>query len=445
MVASQAIAADSNGAGADFEKGNKIGIARMRRRVINNRFIGDLTTSGKRQLQPGAPKIAAQLAAASTIEAGRSASRRYLAASIRAGEKAQTVRDRETLERVAEAVRRLPLNSGGQAVGDYYFGLSLCRRGPEYFGQANSLFCAVADNGPTAFRAKALVALGSNMAASGDVKASLSIHEEASRIAKSCGDSDLVLPVAFHLGMNRIFISIRDGNHQDALVELERLLPIASTIGQEFPALMHHYQNNLATGLADAGRLEESQHVAGWLMRSPYLDLYPESRRTCEEIESKTRKPSRNIVFIGQPFTGAVDESSAADADEARNQAVSAELDRTETETTRAQTLPAEPAPLRATVAAVLLEFASIIIQPAFPSTSTGAIRAPWPARRNIDRPAKGTLSPLPPVALQSSNLSSQSNHRSQRSRISAMQNWFAPNREFPATEYTCAGLDARL
>jgi hypothetical protein len=24
------------------------------------------------------------------------------------------------------------------------------------------------------------------------------------------------------------------------------------------------------------------------------------------------------------------------------------------------------------------------------------------------------------------------------------MQNWFAPNREFPATEYTCAGLDAR-
>ena len=345
---------------------------------------------GVRPSQVGAPKIAAQLAAASATEAARSAYRRHLAASIRAGERAQTLRDRETLERVATAIRSFPLDPAAEPVGDYYLGLSLCRRGAGHREEANRFFSVVIDRGPVPFQAKALVAIGSNLAISGDVKASLSIHEEASRIAKSCGDSDLVLPVAFHLGMNRIFISIRDGNHQDALVELERLLPIASTIGQEFPALMHHYQNNLATGLADAGRLEESQHVAGWLMRSPYLDLYPESRRTCEEIESKTRKPSRNIVFIGQPFTGAVDESSAADADEARNQAVSAELDRTETETTRAQTLPAEPAPLRATVAAVLLEFASIIIQPAFPSTSTGAIRAPWPARPEHRPPGQG-------------------------------------------------------
>jgi hypothetical protein len=334
-----------------------------------------------RQPQVGAPKIAAQLAAASAIEAERSACRRYLAASIRAGEKAQTVRDRETLERVAEAFRRLPLNSGGQSVGDYYFGLSLCRRGPEYFGQANSFFCGVADSGPAAFRGKALVALATNLVIAGDTKAGLSIHNDAVRIAESCGDRALALPVAFHAGMSRVFVSIRDGDHHGALIELERLLPIAGAIGQEYPALLHHYQNNLAGSLAAAGRLEEARHVAGWLSQSPYLDLYPESRRTCEEIGSRTRKPSGDKIFIGGPFTGALDESQAVEAAEVRDPAKAPAPDLIEAEATSAQTRSAEATPLQATVAAVLLEFTSIIIQPAFPSTITGAIIAPWPAR----------------------------------------------------------------
>jgi hypothetical protein len=345
---------------------------------------------GVRPSQVGAPKIAAQLAAASATEAARSAYRRHLAASIRAGERAQTLRDRETLERVATAIRSFPLDPAAEPVGDYYFGLSLCRRGAGHREEANRFFSVVIDRGPVPFQAKALVAIGSNLAISGDVKASLSIHEEASRIAESCGDGALLLPVAFHVGMNRAFVRSKDGDRHGALAELERLLPVAHTIGLDFPALLHHFQNNLASELVALGRLEEARQVAGWLSRSPYLDLYPESRRTCEEIESKTRKPSRNIVFIGEPFTGAVDESPAADADEARNQAIPAELDRTETDTTGAQTRSAEPTPLRATVAAVLLEFTSIIIQPAFPSAITGAIRAPRLARPEHRPPGQG-------------------------------------------------------
>jgi hypothetical protein len=79
VVISQAITSEPNGAGADLEPGSKIERARMRERVINNRFIGDLTISGMRGLQPGTPKFAAHIAAASATEAARSACRRYLA------------------------------------------------------------------------------------------------------------------------------------------------------------------------------------------------------------------------------------------------------------------------------------------------------------------------------------------------------------------------------
>jgi hypothetical protein len=354
----------------------------MRERVINNRFIGDLTMSGMRGLQPGTSKIAAPLAAASVTDVAISASRRYLAAYIAEGEIAQTLRDARALRRVGKAIRRLTFLRVAAPIGNYYDGLAMCREGdPASLQEAKRILSAVGDRAPALFRAKAWVAVGTVLCKEGDVKAGQSLHNEAGRIANSCGDSALVLPVAFHAGMSRAFVRSRDGDHHGALIELKGLLPIAGTIGLEFPALLHHFQNNLAIGLAAVGRLDEAQYVAGWLMRSPYLDLYPESRRTCEDIASRRRKPSRNIVFIGEPFTRAADESPAVEADEARNQTETTERDHSEAEETSAQTRSAEPTPWQATIAAFLLEVPPITIQPTIPSAIRGAIRASLPAR----------------------------------------------------------------
>jgi tetratricopeptide (TPR) repeat protein len=364
----------------------------MKHTVQNSeRFIGDLaelSLRGLREIRAGNAKVGAGFVTASVINAAISTSRAQLAALIDLGEKAHALRDRQTLRLVGQAIRSLPLGALSDSIGNYYIALSLCRNGRDAYPEANKIFSAVAEKAPKLFSAKAWVALGSNLTISGDPSGGLSAHAEGCKVAEGLGRG--ALPLLFHVAINRSHLKSSDGDHKAAIEDLRRLAPLAKIVGIERPPLLYIFKNNLATELVETGAAEEAAFLAKDLRKSPFAHLYPEWLRTSDEIASKTQKASRNIVFIGEPFTGAVDESPAVDTTESRDGIPTAEADRVEPESVGSATCSFEPKPLQAAVAAVLLEFRSIITKSTFPSTTTRGIRAPWPARPEHRPPGQG-------------------------------------------------------
>jgi hypothetical protein len=367
----------------------KIGIASMKKNVTSKRLIGDLAKSGLRPPHPlGAPGIAARVTTALAMDATVSASRDSVAALARVGEDAQSLRDGRALDQVAEAIRAVALDKAAESIGNYFAGLSLCRLGAPGYPEAKRILLGVARNGPELFRAKALVTLGTLLIKEGDAKTGALVHDEACRIAVGCGR--LALPLFFHVASTRYHLKSIDGDHRAAIEGLRRLAPSAKIVGVEQPPLLYIFKNNLAIELAETGALEEAASLAEELRTSPFARLYPEWLRTSDEIAWKTRKPSGNMVFIGEPFTGAVDESQAIGTAESREHTSTVDADWVEPGSALTATCSSEPTPLQATVAAALLEFRCIISQSTFPSTTNRGIRAPWPARLEHRPPGQG-------------------------------------------------------
>jgi hypothetical protein len=343
----------------------------MKHSVQNNeRFIGnlaELSLRGLRELHLASAKIGADLVNASVIDAAISVNRARLAALIDLGEMAHALRDRDTLRLVGEAIRSLPLGALSDSIGDYYIGLSLCRKGRDGYPTANKILSAVAEKGPKLFQAKSLVALGSNLTISGDHNGGQSLHGEACKIAEGCGRG--ALRPLFWAAINRSHIKTIDGDHRGAIEGLSRLAPLANIVGVEQPPLLYIFKNNLAIELAETGAMEEAVFLADELRASPFARLYPEWLRTSDDIAWKARRPSRDKIFISEQSSGAVNESAAAEAAEPREEptlaapeaAISpgqialAAVDRAEAEPASVPVRSAEPAVSKATVAAVLV------------------------------------------------------------------------------------------
>src|SRR5580704_112423 len=334
----------------------KIGSARMKHSVQNNeRLIGDLvelSLRGLRELHPASAKIGAQFFNACAIDAAVSTSRAQLEALIDLGEKAHALRDRDTLRLVGEAIRSLPLGALSDSIGNYHIGLSLCRKGRDAYPTANKILSAVAEKGPNLFRAKAWVAVAANLTISGDHTGARSAHGAAYKIAEACGLG--ALRPLFWVALTQSHIKTVDGDHKAAIEDLRRLAPLASIVGVEQPPLLGIFKNNLAIELAETGAMEEASFLADELRRSPFAHLYPEWLRTCQAIDWKARKPSGNMFFVGEPFTGAVDESAAIDKSESRDDTSTPKADRVEPESARSAACSSEPKTLQAAVAAVL-------------------------------------------------------------------------------------------
>jgi tetratricopeptide (TPR) repeat protein len=377
----------------------------MKHSVQNNvRFISDLaelSLRGFRELHSASAKIGAKVASASVIDAAMSFSRARLNALMDLGEKAHALRDRDTLLRVGKAIRSLPLGALSDSIGNYYIGLSLCRKGRDAYPEANNIFLAAAEKAPKLFRAKAWGAVAANLATSGDLAGGRSAHDEARKIAEGC-ERGALRPL-FWAAITRSLIKISDGDHRGAIEDLRRLAPLASIVGVEQPPLLYIFKNNLAIELAETGAMQEAVFLANELRTSPFAHLYPEWLRTSDDIAWKARRPSRDKIFISEQSSSAVDESEAAEAAETREEprlAAEAAIshgqvalsagDRAEAEPAGVPVSSAEPAVSKATVAAVLVSFSRITIQPTFPSTITRGIEDPWPAHPQFRSPGQG-------------------------------------------------------
>jgi hypothetical protein len=256
----------------------------MRQRLNINFLTGDLTRFG--------------VTAAAMVDTAISISHSRLASYINIGEKAQLLRDGETLNRVSRAIRGLPLQQAS-SIGDYYGALSLNRQGPSAFPESNKILMEVANRGPQLFRAKARVALGTNFRISGDSDASMSALRE---VAETAGGQPGCLHPMYLAQLQWVIMRMAECNHGAAIDRLQAMRPLAISLGVEYPSVLPVYYNNLAHVLIETGRLSEAAPLCAALAKSPFLPAYPELRGTLKMFAAKSRAGSRSVCVIGEPL-----------------------------------------------------------------------------------------------------------------------------------------------
>ncbi|MFY9607055.1 MAG: hypothetical protein WAU45_00400 [Blastocatellia bacterium] len=212
-------------------------------------------------------------------------------------ENAYALRQFDVVEAVSQLLLNTPLPRRYQNVGLFYKALSMNRGGRGDPARARSIFERVGDEATPLYRAKAMLALGTSSARTDD-RTSLSFYREAVRIL-SCGNIFDPLTTVRVSQMTAI-ARAKDGDHQGAVADLERLLPLARATVNLQPAVYHNHLNSLAFELGEVGRIEEARSISQAIVASPFALVYPEWRETLDEVESKTNRPSRSVVAVCQ-------------------------------------------------------------------------------------------------------------------------------------------------
>ncbi|HEY6330098.1 MAG TPA: hypothetical protein VI756_12235, partial [Blastocatellia bacterium] len=272
----------------------------MKHRVITNLFMSNLGGLSLRQLHNRATRVITPFTAAAVLlDSKTSVSHPWLARCVEMGERAHSLRDAEALRRVGQAIRSLPLGSKLTSIANYYTALSINRRGLDAYPEANRLLVEVVNDGPPTFRAKAMLALGTNLKIGGDRDTAASLFTEARNLAGRCGSGG-VHPACI-LELHRSVLCNEDGDHQGALAVLRGLRPLMQSISSQYPPLLHFYYNDLAVELLETGRIEEAWSLHRVLLNSPFLGMYPEWQRTCADVEARTHRSSQLIVSVTGP------------------------------------------------------------------------------------------------------------------------------------------------
>jgi len=207
----------------------------------------------------------------------------------------------EAIGWIGEVLLSLARSNQMASLGQYYTALSLNRGARGNPREATPLFEQVAENGPLHYRARALLALGSNSLAQHDSKAAAGLYRELMRLLSNNREyvtrSDVMRVTAVIRGI--------EGDHHGALEDLERQFPLVRVASRERPDVFYDYQNSLAVELACVGRFEEARHASEIALASPFANAYPEWRETRREIELGERRPSRAAVSFSRDIASA--------------------------------------------------------------------------------------------------------------------------------------------
>ncbi len=174
-------------------------------------------------------------------------------------------------------------------VGKYYESVFLYRTGE--FDKARRLLESVAESAPTRYRSKALLSLSA-------VKESLGRFEESLRLrltASTCDDPVTLIEAQRGIAVLRAL----EGDHEAALRDLERLVPLARIIGKHGHPSYFAFLNSYALELSEAGRTEEAEQVGNIVAASPFINHYREWQHTLSEVQSRRKRPS--FVAVTSP------------------------------------------------------------------------------------------------------------------------------------------------
>jgi hypothetical protein len=200
-------------------------------------------------------------------------------------EQAQEFRHTNRLEELGAILTCFPLKEF-QLIGQYYLGWCEYRKGES----PHRAFEAAIEQSST-YKVKGLISLGAIITGGGDLDSGLSYYREAVRYART---PSMLVSAAKSIAV----IKAIEGDHRQALKELEGLIPLAK---YTTPKVYFDYLNSLAVETSEAGRVTEAQSISKIVLASPYAFAYPEWRETGADIARRGYK-SRSLVPIIQTF-----------------------------------------------------------------------------------------------------------------------------------------------
>jgi hypothetical protein len=218
---------------------------------------------------------------------------------ISAAEQAHAVRNWTALGLLSDLLIRLDGLPRLRGIGFYYRGLTASRAGKGDIAESSVAIHRAIEDCPPAYRARAISSLAANAARLGDSVSQLKLHTEAIRAASSrdCWDPRTAVGASRTVAVWKA----QDGSHRAALSDLEKLFPLARTVGRWHPHVYYNYLNSLAVELANNGRVKEARNASRIVLASAFSPAYPEWRETYEEISLRPPGGSRSIVAWSQP------------------------------------------------------------------------------------------------------------------------------------------------
>jgi hypothetical protein len=225
----------------------------------------------------------------------------FAARLVSVADHAHLIRRFDIVGHVGQLLLGLPLARQLEGLGDYYHAVSLNRASLGDTVRAGYLFERVGESASLQYRAKAMLALGTNSLAAGDPRTANSFYHEVIRV----GMHDQVFdPVTCYFARQMSAVTkAMDGDHRGSLADLEGIYPLVRMASSVQPYTYYDYLNALAVELAEAGVLERARRVSGITLSSCFAFAYPNWRETFEEIEAKLRRSSRSIVGVRQPIS----------------------------------------------------------------------------------------------------------------------------------------------
>ena len=217
---------------------------------------------------------------------------------VSAADHAHSMRRLDVVSCVGKLLLSLPLSRRLETVGNYYLALSINRGGHGDTVRAGKLFEKAADTASLHYRARAMLALGSNYVAAGEHKTALPVFSEVIRIAGRGSSFDPV--ILYQAVRTTAVIRGMDGDHAGAVSDLERIFPLARTASSVLPFAYYDYMNAMAVELGELGSLERARHASAMALKFPAAGAFPEWRETFADIEAKRVCASRSVVPVRQ-------------------------------------------------------------------------------------------------------------------------------------------------
>jgi tetratricopeptide (TPR) repeat protein len=215
---------------------------------------------------------------------------------VSAADYAHSIRRLDVVSWVGKLLLSLPLEPRLETVGEYYVALSINRGGSGETVRAGRLFEKAAESASLHYRARAMLALGSNYLVAGDYKTALSFYSEVMRIN---GRGSGVDPVTLYRAVrNTVVIRGMHGDHRGAVSDLERIFPLARIASSVLPSAYYDYMNALAVELGEMGSLERARDASATALKFPSAGAFPEWHETFADIEAKRVSASRSVVPV---------------------------------------------------------------------------------------------------------------------------------------------------
>ncbi|MEN3334763.1 MAG: hypothetical protein V7641_4128 [Blastocatellia bacterium] len=200
-------------------------------------------------------------------------------------------RQTEVIKEASQLMLALPLSKELKSVAQYYQAFCTWKQGDA--DEAQRILSQVVDTASLPYRAQGLLSTGGIYFAQGKIEAALPYYLAAARGARKHDTQTFVTAQRMIAVMRSIY-----GDHQQALADLERLLPIVQVIARHYPAFYHDFLNSYAVELGEVGRITEAQNVCAVTLASPFVAAYPEFAQTHDELAAKRTAARPSIIAV---------------------------------------------------------------------------------------------------------------------------------------------------